>query len=163
MCCLRVPGKRLWGLGELWWGRLSLLHCSAGHEGGQENGVSSTPWVGGSQGRLGSPGDRVMKSPVPLNSAWAHSGSRGTLVCVRVSGQSHGEERAVPSLLFCKLNEPYSLSRSLYPYPVRIETSSFQQFWDSQTPGKVRDGPCQSHQLCLVTAGFPDILYKGQL
>ena len=63
LCAAGFTRKLLWGLGELWWGRLSVLHCSPGHEGGHKNGVSSIPWVGGTQGRLGSPGDRGDDKP----------------------------------------------------------------------------------------------------
>lgn len=66
----------------------------------------------------------VVISPVPLVSAWAHDGSRGILVCVRVSAQSHGDERAVPSLL---LSPPQNTPHPIFPL---AETCQRPVWWD---------------------------------
>lgn len=123
LCAACFPGKLPWGLGELWLGRLSLVHHSPGHEGGQENGVSSTPCMGGTRWRLGTPGDRGDdKACAPEECL--HCGSKKTLVCARVNGQTHGEKRAVTNLF---LSPPRNTSYSILPL---TETCQRPVWWD---------------------------------
>lgn len=123
---------------------------------------------GGTQGRLGSPGDRDDYKACPpeqcLATGWEQMDS---CVCQGECSESQGG-RAVPSLLLCKLNKPYSLSLSLYLCCVRIENLIFSAVLGlTNTLAKSGMGKCSPskshHQCCLVTTEFPDIPYKGQL